>query len=782
MSGEDEVVADFVGYLVRDKHAFETFLENKSKGFIQRVIDVFESIIAYISSRVAHNKAIKSVIASLHDLAAVAAEAVEKGAKTQDGKPRQSIPNPYGGNSGYIGYSMSKRAAEAREEGRYPKTDFKKVYDMPQVTLDALVEAGVINDKEWHHTSVYGNKTTFYGWGAYGEYPYMSEYYKAHKAEIDEAAKNHRDLTPFLDGFREFEADEDANNTFIAKLKAQVEAEREEQRRKEESLFQKRIEELKQEIEDSKSKRAYVEANLPAEFVASNGVTIKPKGYGEYPAYRGDEAITSASSSNKRKAASKARAEFKEQIVDPLEKAYASQGHPKFSLQEVNTRFNEELATLTDENKDKVILSLGTPSKKLLAGGVTNKPMKLYGAKVIKKQKLHGFNLSEIKDLPLAVANPIAVFNNYQSDENRSVLTELTTKDGNFLVSLNVGKGEDIDFNIVATVFGKGDDNIVDWFNRGLATYIDKEKALDYLHHSALNAEALSNPRLISTANIIQNFPNPNISTKFSLITPEMDADYLAAVNNGDMETAQRIVEMFGDTKVVMPSNVVTPSLRTELEKLRAEGKTEEADALVKLNKGLAEAVINNDTDDYGNYQKLMGEVEARNVSARYDMTSGERLNTLLSQTEDVAREDQIFLRDGVEMAMEGKKKSADETVSPNNSDHPAAISSADRAKILKNIDNLAKKYQEKSNRPDTFIGDMADALGIEMPNKSSKYRTYKTISGDVVTIRLSNHGATASKIDLNKETNAASIVIAKWEVQRALIISWRYTLMGREQ
>jgi hypothetical protein len=35
-----------------------------------------------------------------------------------------------------------------------------------------------------------------------------------------------------------------------------------------------------------------------------------------------------------------------------------------------------------------------------------------------------------------------------------------------------------------------------------------------------------------------------------------------------DSEVAQRIVEMFGDTKVVMPSNVVTPSLRTELEKL----------------------------------------------------------------------------------------------------------------------------------------------------------------------------------------------------------------------
>ncbi|MBO7307773.1 MAG: hypothetical protein J6U59_07075 [Alistipes sp.] len=100
-------------------------------------------------------------------------------------------------------------------------------------------------------------------------------------------------------------------------------------------------------------------------------------------------------------------------------------------------------------------------------------------------------------------------------------MTELTTKDGNFLVLLNVSKGEDLDFNIAATVFGKGDDNIVDWFNRGLATYIDKEKALDYFSVSAPLAEAQNNQELISTTNIIQNFQNPKVSTKKSLITPQ---------------------------------------------------------------------------------------------------------------------------------------------------------------------------------------------------------------------------------------------------------------------
>ena len=61
-----------------------------------------------------------------------------------------------------MGYSMCKRAAEAREDGRFPKTDFKKENDMPQQTLDALVEAGIIDNSEWHHTSKYGNRNNYY--------------------------------------------------------------------------------------------------------------------------------------------------------------------------------------------------------------------------------------------------------------------------------------------------------------------------------------------------------------------------------------------------------------------------------------------------------------------------------------------------------------------------------------------------------------------------------------------------------------------------------------------
>ena len=183
-------------------------------------------------------------------------------------------------------------------------------------------------------------------------------------------------------------------------------------------------------------------------------------------------------------------------------------------LNAVNERFNEELSNLTEENADKVAFWLGKPSKVLLAAGVEDKPMKLYGNKVIRKMKKHGFSLEELRNLPRAVADPIAVFDNIGREGNRSVLTELHTENGNFLVAIDLGKGkEDIDFNIISSVFGKGDNKVVDWINKGFATYINKEKALNYLHHSAPIAEALSNSRLSSAAKIIKDFHNPKLNS-----------------------------------------------------------------------------------------------------------------------------------------------------------------------------------------------------------------------------------------------------------------------------
>lgn len=236
----------------------------------------------------------------------------------------------------------------------------------------------------------------------------------------------------------------------------------------------------------------------------------------------------------------------------------------------VNERFNEELDNLTEENADKVTLWLGKPSDVLLSSGIENKPLKLYGNKVIKKMKKHGFALDELRDLPKAVADPIAVFDNLGRFGNRSILTELTTEQGNFLVTIDMGKGEkDVDFNIVSSVFGKGKSKIVSWIERGLATYINKKKALNYLHHSAPIAEALSNSRLSSAANIVKSFENPTNSSEKVLDRKTAQAEEVAEKEHQQM--AERANELAA-TLHLDNVEIVTDASTLEGKKAKAKG------------------------------------------------------------------------------------------------------------------------------------------------------------------------------------------------------------------
>ena len=191
-----------------------------------------------------------------------------------------------------------------------------------------------------------------------------------------------------------------------------------------------------------------------------------------------------------------------------------NQGRPveqSEDIEKVNAKFNEQLGTLTEKNADRISLSLGSPSDLLLSAGVEDKPMKLYGNKVMQKMRKHGFALEELRNLPEAVSNPIAVFNNYGKDGNRSILTELRTRQGNILVSVSIGEDADVDFNIVRSVFGKRDANVVDWINKGLATYINKEKALSFLsHQSAPIAATAANAELSTATKVVESFVNPS--------------------------------------------------------------------------------------------------------------------------------------------------------------------------------------------------------------------------------------------------------------------------------
>ena len=188
-------------------------------------------------------------------------------------------------------------------------------------------------------------------------------------------------------------------------------------------------------------------------------------------------------------------------------------GAARQDIAEVNRRFNEQLEKLTEENAAETRLELGLPSDFLLAGGIPEKPMILYGNKLSKKAKIHGFNISDVKDLPLALQSPIAVFEGSHPN-SFAVLLEMEIGEYNGLVSIETNKNGEVDFNLVSSVFGKNGKGIIKWILDGKITNIDKEKALSYVSASALIADATHKEELSSATKIVENFENPKLPAR----------------------------------------------------------------------------------------------------------------------------------------------------------------------------------------------------------------------------------------------------------------------------
>ena len=114
---------------------------------------------------------------------------------------------------------------------------------------------------------------------------------------------------------------------------------------------------------------------------------------------------------------------------------------------------------------------------------------------------------------------------------------------------------------------------------------------------------------------------------------------------------------------------------------------------------------------EYNNrYDQLAGEVEARNVQNRLHMTPEERRQSLAEETEDVAREDQIFIMDGIEGANSlGDSASFDE----HQNEDLKAVNERFNEKILSLRDNPNQKNRVVSlGRAGHILqlGEIADA------------------------------------------------------------------------
>ena len=138
--------------------------------------------------------------------------------------------------------------------------------------------------------------------------------------------------------------------------------------------------------------------------------------------------------------------------------------------------------------------------------------------------------------------------------------------------------------------------------------------------------------------------------------------------------------------------------------------------------------------NSYKEYQKLAGEVESRNVQERMYMTSEERRKSLAAETEDVSREDQTILQDGLGVSdgLEDKE--------------PIVLKGREAENKLnellsdKNVPNLPSPVSGMSEFKKVFEKPIRTILGAvikvkdEVFNKISRYGR-QNISGSVYSV-----------------------------------------------
>ena len=190
---------------------------------------------------------------------------------------------------------------------------------------------------------------------------------------------------------------------------------------------------------------------------------------------------------------------------------------PKFSLKKVNDDFNQRLEELVkNPNQKDKILRLGRSSSFLKVGGITDAEIELDFDKFIRKsgdkyKNNHLFAASDLINLPMALAEPIAVFNSTTANDH-VVLTELQKDGKNFIVAVRAVEqhrkgGVVLEVNKITSLYPKEERGIVYWINNGRISNVDKEKALHFIE--ALQPHAgttITDEELKSAANIINSF------------------------------------------------------------------------------------------------------------------------------------------------------------------------------------------------------------------------------------------------------------------------------------
>jgi len=191
----------------------------------------------------------------------------------------------------------------------------------------------------------------------------------------------------------------------------------------------------------------------------------------------------------------------------------------RIDIIEINNQFNHEIDLLSKNKLPKNhIFKLGDPTEKLLAAGIPNLEIELSASRLLNKSKQeeHKFELTELRNLPILIQNPIAVFRSATQLGAFVVMLEIEKKGKPFVVALHLKAFGNNHINSIRSIHYRKARHLINWIKEKLLLWVDKEKALNWLSKQRYNSADVGYT-IKSVTNIIKNFVNPNNESDNSL-------------------------------------------------------------------------------------------------------------------------------------------------------------------------------------------------------------------------------------------------------------------------
>lgn len=233
----------------------------------------------------------------------------------------------------------------------------------------------------------------------------------------------------------------------------------------------------------------------------------------------------------------------KTQISGDLElmnKLRENSGDVKLDIQDgtshVTRTFNAELERqIRGELPSDHIYQLGRPSDILLRTGIPDLNIELSASRLKQKAESenHPFSIGDIRNLPNALRNPIAIFAYGDSRKAQNIIVDIQNNGNDFLVGLTLNYNHDgINVNSIRGLFPKDTANWLNWIQQGKALYLDKERVQNRIAQQRTNSADVSYPDLNSIENIVRNFRNVKGNSEEISLSIQ-DPDISGAVRKG---------------------------------------------------------------------------------------------------------------------------------------------------------------------------------------------------------------------------------------------------------